>query len=748
MKSTPCSMTNLKQIKNNNGRLILRKTLLVCFVVLTCLSFNTFKTYADQIEYKYDSLNRLIEVRYLDKVIHYTYDPAGNRTGETVDYIGSVPTLASLSPGNITANGGGLTLTVNGANFVSGAAVLWNGVARPTTFINATKLTAVLGGGDIALPSTVSVTVVNPAPSGGTSNALSFDILAPAPDLTLTKSHAGQLAVGSNAGYTLSVTNVGSGNTTGTVTVMDTLPNGLAYVSAGGTGWACSAAGQDVTCTNTNPLAAGSSSSVSLTVAVGAAAASGVINTALVSTPDDSNPANNTASDNASVSSYSISGHVVDRSGNGVSNVLMTLTGGQTATTDGTGNYAFAALAPSASYTVTPSLTGFGFSPANRTFTGLGANQTANFTATPALIISEFRLRGPGGQYDEFVELYNNTDQDILVTDASPVTCAAQTSLTPPFMQCGWAVMDVQGSLSNTPRFVVPAGTTIPARGHYLAAGTGYSLSASVAPDQTYDPPLYDGGEADFTGLALFRTADRSQFSQANVLDSVGFGSIGLPFREGAGLQPPTGITSDVEHSFVRNQGSGRPADTDVNANDFILVATDPASLSGVAAVLGAPGPENRTGPVQRNSGFSVAVPPGVTSSVRRTSPPVPNGDLGTLSLRRRFTNNTGQTVTRLRFRVTDLTTLNSKQVFASQAEVRVLDATLVGLSATGLKPTTVEQTPIQSKGGGVNSSLLVSGVLTLSQPLQAGQSVDVEFLLGVMKGGSYQFVITVDAAP
>jgi autotransporter-associated beta strand protein len=365
--------------------------------------------------------------------------------------------------------------------------------------------------------------------------------------------------------------------------------------------------------------------------------------------------------------------------------------------------------------------------------------------AAGSVVISEFRLRGPDGEADEFVEVYNNTDQEITVTDASPVNCALQVINTGPANVCGWALVDLQGSASNVPRFVIPAGTVIPARGHYLAAGTGYSLSALAAPDQTYDPPTYSGGEADYTGLALYKTADRAQFTEANVFDSVGFDGVASPFREGTGLLPADGVTSNVEHSFVRNGGSGRPADTGDNRADFTLVATDPNLFADGAAALGAPGPENRTGLVSRNGGFSVTVPPGVTSSVRRTTA-VTNGTLGTLSLRRRFTNNTGQALSKLRFRVADLSTWNSRQIFGSQAELRVLDATLEGLS--GLKATKLETSPTQPDGGGINTGLVIDGSLTLSSTLASGQSVDVEFLLGVMRGGTYQFVLVVEGAP
>ncbi|HEX8293425.1 MAG TPA: Calx-beta domain-containing protein, partial [Pyrinomonadaceae bacterium] len=384
---------------------------------------------------------------------------------------------------------------------------------------------------------------------------------------------------------------------------------------------------------------------------------------------------------------------------------------------------------------------------------GAGVATVTQPSVSGSVLVSEFRLRGPGDpnaaspspEADEFFEVYNNTDQDITVADANPATCALQAITTGPAAACGWALVDLQGSASNVPRFVIPTGTLIPARGHYLAAGAGYSLSALAAPDLTYQPPAYPGGEADYTGLALYRTADRSQFTQANVFDSVGFDGAALPFREGTGLLPAGGVTVNAEHSFARNQGSGRPADTGDNRADFTLVAADPQTVAGGAAALGTPAPENRTGLVSHNGGFSVAVPPGVASSVRRGTA-VTNGALGTLSLRRRFTNSTGRALSKLRFRVADLSTWNSRQVFGSQAELRVLDATLEGLS--GLKAAKLEVVPARPYGGGINAGLLIDGALSLPSPLASGQSVDVEFLLGVMRGGTYQFILVVEGAP
>lgn len=86
------------------------------------------------------------------------------------------PSLASLNPGSANAGGVGFTLTVNGADFVNGAVVRWNGNNRTTTFVSSTQLTAAIPASDIATASSAMVTVFNPEPGGGTSNALTFTI--------------------------------------------------------------------------------------------------------------------------------------------------------------------------------------------------------------------------------------------------------------------------------------------------------------------------------------------------------------------------------------------------------------------------------------------------------------------------------------------------------------------------------------------------------------------------------------------
>jgi hypothetical protein len=70
-------------------------------------------------------------------------------------------------------------LTVNGTGFVPGSKVNWNGSPRTTAYVNGSRLIAFILSSDIARPSTASITVMSPAPGGGTSNTLFLPIHNP-----------------------------------------------------------------------------------------------------------------------------------------------------------------------------------------------------------------------------------------------------------------------------------------------------------------------------------------------------------------------------------------------------------------------------------------------------------------------------------------------------------------------------------------------------------------------------------------
>jgi uncharacterized repeat protein (TIGR01451 family) len=123
------------------------------------------------------------------------------------------------------------------------------------------------------------------------------------PDLTLSKSHVGNFTRGSNANFTIPVSNVSLlGASNGVVTINDTLPLGLTPTTASGTGWTCSVSGQTVSCVRSDSLGVGASyPSITLNAAVSQAAPATVTNTAVVGGGGEANLLNDIATDTANV---------------------------------------------------------------------------------------------------------------------------------------------------------------------------------------------------------------------------------------------------------------------------------------------------------------------------------------------------------------------------------------------------------------------------------------------------------------
>jgi uncharacterized repeat protein (TIGR01451 family) len=250
-----------------------------------------------------------------DLTLAITPNPATFTAGTNGVY-----TLTVSNVGTAATTG---TITVtdtlpNGLGFVSGTGAGWSCLAngQVVTCTNAGPIATNNGTSTIALtvsvaaaavPSVSNMATVSTAGDSNAANNSASDptMVAPpaAPDLALAITpNPASFTVGTNGVYTLTVSNVGNGATTGTITVTDTLPNGLGFVSSTGTGWSCSANAQIVTCTNAGPIAANNGmSAVMLTVSVAAVAVPGVTNMASVSTAGDNNAANNSASNPTTV---------------------------------------------------------------------------------------------------------------------------------------------------------------------------------------------------------------------------------------------------------------------------------------------------------------------------------------------------------------------------------------------------------------------------------------------------------------
>ncbi|HLL15706.1 MAG TPA: lamin tail domain-containing protein [Pyrinomonadaceae bacterium] len=363
-------------------------------------------------------------------------------------------------------------------------------------------------------------------------------------------------------------------------------------------------------------------------------------------------------------------------------------------------------------------------------------------TQPGTVLISEFRFNGPNGSADEFIELYNNSNSDVNLS--------------------GWTIVAPAGTggggvLSGLNGIIKP-------REHYLVAPSDYSVSGYPAGSGTTalpDTPYTGGAFLDDGGANLVDM-------NGTVIDAVGFSSAnGVGFREGAGLSPSTGIAPGAgdQYSFVRKLTTGIPQDTGDNATDFVLISTTGAAGS-VPAILGAPGPENTQSPVQSNAFIkaslidncnTMGVPgSGCQNRVRDNSAGASNptsAQNGTLSFRRKFTNTTQQSVTRLRFRVVNISTLNSPGYAPNngQADFRLLSSTDTTVTPSNpfspgditVRGTTLEVPPAQDLGGGLNSTV----TLDLPTPLPGGESVTVQLLVGVQQNGNYRFFVNVEAS-
>ena len=199
--------------------------------------------------------------------------------------------------------GAGWTCTANsptvGDNVNNGGRVVCTRSTAITPGATSTTITFPVNVANTAVPSVINTASVagGGEPAGTTgNNATSLTTPVIDFDLTVTKTASSTFALTapvSNATYSIVVNNIGGRATTNTsvITVTDTLPAGLTFVSGAGTGWnACTAVGQAVTCTRpaANTIAAGASApAITLTVTVGAAAAPSVSNTATVSKADE-----------------------------------------------------------------------------------------------------------------------------------------------------------------------------------------------------------------------------------------------------------------------------------------------------------------------------------------------------------------------------------------------------------------------------------------------------------------------------
>jgi hypothetical protein len=92
----------------------------------------------------------------------------------------AVPFVANVSPDSALAGAPATDITIAGSGFAPASVVQWNGSPITTQYVSAGQLRASIPAAKLASSGRANVTVQNPAPGGGTSAPVTFNVYAAA----------------------------------------------------------------------------------------------------------------------------------------------------------------------------------------------------------------------------------------------------------------------------------------------------------------------------------------------------------------------------------------------------------------------------------------------------------------------------------------------------------------------------------------------------------------------------------------
>ncbi|SFK52254.1 IPT/TIG domain-containing protein [Sphingomonas sp. NFR04] len=297
-----------------------------------------------------------------------------------------------------------------------------------------------------------------PVPFGNARNIQITVSCSASTSLAVTMNHSGNAIQGGSLAYTIVPSVSGGATTSATLTAAFTLPSGMTYSSASGSGWSCSGSGQTGSCTRTSGFSAGAGPSITLNANFASNATSPLTPSVQLSGGGASNTAS--ASDATVVLATPTVTSITPTSGSAAGGTSVVITG---TNLSGATGVAFGATA--ASYTV---------------------NSATQITATaPA----------GTGTVDVRVTTASGTSPATAADQFTYVTAPTASSYTAPAVAYGatGATFSLAGQVSNSPTsFAVGSATT----------ANGGTVSINNAGLVTYSAPAGYRGNDSFTYTA------------------------------------------------------------------------------------------------------------------------------------------------------------------------------------------------------------------------------------------------------
>lgn len=177
--------------------------------------------------------------------------------------------------------------------------------------------------------------------------------------------------------------------------------------------------------------------------------------------------------------------------------------------------------------------------------------ETISAQSGTGIVISEFRFAGPSGVSDEFIELFNASSSPI---DVTGWTIRASNNVNPPSVSVRLTIGGPTLPLKQT---IINPGC------YFLAANTGFSGAATVAPDATYSIGIADDG-----GIAVFPSTGTIAADQVGFVN-LGSGAAFGAYFEGTRIGVTTPLPAQNRSWERRPNGAFVYQDTNNNAADF-----------------------------------------------------------------------------------------------------------------------------------------------------------------------------------